>query len=388
MRYQRLLGCWLVALAVAAALGTLAISPVRGQSAADWEAIPFPPSVVRIFAVADGAILVETANDELYRSDAGGMTFRSAPLPPRANSGAPRVLAVDPTNSQVLYATGDAGLYRSSDGGASSALILAEAVAAISVSPADPRLVYVGAPGPGTDRFRFLRSDDAGASFVLLEELESQNPGCVFGVSLLAADASDPRRVFRSVSCVAGRDLASPTFTRPLERSLDQGGAFTVVARPPGAFAERLVGGVGSSATRYYLSDVKPFFGGSSALFRSDDGGSTFTLVFQLAGGGDGAAGGSQPVIGGLAVDTAAPDRVFLGRRNGARGVLTSADAGVTWVELGRQDIGEVLDLVLSGDGRDLYAATTDGLFHLSLRQGIPSPPPFTPTPTPPTGTK
>jgi hypothetical protein len=387
MRQRRRSGHWLGALCVAAALGALVSGGAQGQSAADWQATALPGAAVRVFAVGDGALLVETADDELFRSDDRGTTFRPIALPPRSSTGTPRVLAVDPTSSDLLYVTGDAGLYKSSDGGASYALVLPEPVAAVSISAADPQLLYVGAPGPGSNRFRFLRSNDAGGSFVLLEEQESQNPNCVFGLSVLWADPLDPRRVFRSASCVAGRDLASPTFSRPLERSVDQGATFAVVARPPGAFADQLVGGAGSQPSRYYLSDVKPFFAGPSALFRSDDGGSIFSPVFQFPRGADVGPTGSQTVIGGLAVAPASPDRVFLGRRNGATGVLTSADGGVTFVALGRQDIGEVLDLVLSVDGLDLYAGTTDGLFRLSLREGIPSPPPL-PAPTRPAGTK
>ena len=39
---------------------------------------------------------------------------------------------------------------------------------------------------------------------------------------------------------------------------------------------------------------------------------------------------------------------------------------------LGRQDIGEVLDLALSGDGLTLYAATTEGPFRLALSFSAP----------------
>ena len=367
---------------VAAALVVLTLGSAAGAGAqpgppADWQATALVGSVARVFATADGALLAQTSGDALFRSDDRGVTFRPIPLPPRSPSGGPRVLEVDPADGDVIYATGDAGLSKSGDGGGTYAPILPGGVAGVSVSPADPRLVYVGAAGAVVPSLRFLRSRDGGATFEPLEELRSENPGCTFGLSVLQADASDPRRLFRSASCTAGRDLASPTFTRPLERSLDQGATFATVARPPGGFADRLVGGAGSMPGRYYLSDLKPFFGRPASLYRSDDGGSTFAQVFQfprVEGEAGPSGAGPQTAIGGLAYDPARPDRVFVGRRNRATGVLTSGDAGVTFAELGRPDIGEILDLALSADGLDLYAATTEGLFRLSLRAGLPSP--------------
>ena len=54
-----------------------------------------------------------------------------------------------------------------------------------------------------------------------------------------------------------------------------------------------------------------------------------------------------------------------------------------TWSDLGRQDIGAVSDLALGVDGRNLYAATDQGLWRLPLQDGrasgtgrLASPPP------------
>jgi hypothetical protein len=248
------------------------------------------------------------------------------------------------------------------------------------VSPAEASLVYAAVP-VGSSTMRWLRSTDGGATFAQVREDTSMNPLCVYGVSLLQADVSDPPRVFRSARCLAGRDLAGgAAFSQPLERSLDQGVTWAEVSRPTGGFSNVLAGGAGTDPSRYYLADYKPFFSAPSSLYRSDDGGASFSQVFQfppssLSGAPDASGAGPHTVIGGLAYEPRDAARVFMGRRNRATGVLTSGDGGVTFAELGRQDIGEVSDLALSADGLDLYAATDRGVFRLSLREGIPQPP-------------
>ena len=66
-----------------------------------------------------------------------------------------------------------------------------------------------------------------------------------------------------------------------------------------------------------------------------------------------------------LAVDPTDPDRVYAGLTG--TGVKVSTDGGITWADLGRQDLPVIHDLVLGVDGRNLYCATDGGVYRLPL---------------------
>jgi photosystem II stability/assembly factor-like uncharacterized protein len=135
----------------------------------------------------------------------------------------------------------------------------------------------------------------------------------------------------------------------------------------------QVVGGQGVAPGRLYLVhaghtlDVR-----SSALFRSDDDGATWSQVALLdSGPGDPAEAYTD--VGSLAYDPANPDRVYVAVsiRNGPdvfrSGVRASSDGGQTWTELGRQDMPTITDLKLGIDGRNLYAATPKAVYQLRL---------------------
>ena len=374
----------LLALAAALLAGPGGVG-AQATGSQDWQPTALSGATVRVFATLDGALVAQTGDGQLQRSDDGGQTFRPIPLPPGAASGSPGPVEVDSSDANRLFVAGVGGLDRTMNGGVSYDRVLTDGVAGLSLSPVVPSLLYVAVP-LSSSSLRLLRSEDGGATLQVLETLTSQNPLCIFGLSVLQADAGDGQRVFRAASCTAGRDLASPQFSRALERSLDRGATWQVVARPAGGFANQLVGGSSSESARYYLADLQPFFARPAALHRSDDGGATFAEVFRLPPGQaapapDGA--GPHPAIGALAYDPRQPNRVFLGRRNRVGGVLASQDAGLTFAALGRQDIGEVFDLALAPGGQVLFAATSQGLFRLSLQPGPPTPPPPASTPAP-----
>ena len=71
---------------------------------------------------------------------------------------------------------------------------------------------------------------------------------------------------------------------------------------------------------------------------------------------------------GGLGYDPLVPDHVYIGLTYGGGGAKVSADGSNTWNDLGRQDLGEIHDLALGVDGRNLYAATDQGVHRLALR--------------------
>jgi photosystem II stability/assembly factor-like uncharacterized protein len=372
--------CLVAAVAAGAALAPGGSSAQQGP-VADWEATALAGPVRRLFVTADGALLARTSQDLLQRSDDGGTTFHPIQLPPGQHA-----LEVDPTSADVIYVAGggegqETGLYKSADGGATYDLILPGRIAAVTVSPAAPGLVYVAVEESTSRRVGILWSRDGGANFEQVDEMGECYPlTSAVSLSLLVSDAADPQRVWLSAGCVTGRVVAGLE-PRSLERSQDQGETWTIVARTRG-FPSRLVGVRGGPPGRYYLSATVE---GSTRLYRSDDGGDSFNETFQFPSFKTEL--GSGPVyiiVGGIAFDPTAPDRVFVGRKRAASnpralelappagGVLVSEDGGQRFAELGRQDIGEVNDVALSADGQTLYAAADNGLFRLAVRAARP----------------
>ena len=122
-RSVRLLGrslLLLLALAVACLPTTLA-----ADEAPYWEPLPLTGKALHLFTPASGALFAQVDND-LYRSDDAGSAWTAVSLPPpqvpTPNPLSPpppfrRVVTVDPTNHDVLHASGQDGLYRSDNDG-------------------------------------------------------------------------------------------------------------------------------------------------------------------------------------------------------------------------------------------------------------------------------
>lgn len=384
--------CWAAALLTLALLyATLHPAQAEAQAtgSADWQLAPLGGPVLRLFARADGAVYART-EDGLFRS-ANGTSWGPVGLPPSGVNPRTRQVEVDPTGRAALYASGEGGLYKSTDDGASWSLLLPTErhVQRIAASPADPALVYlalVGAPATSGD-FWFLRSHDGGASWQQLEE--HHNSLCGWGVPILLPHPTEPDRVFRAANCLAGRNFGDALWHSP-----DRGGTWSRVfgatsldaADPQLAYPARLVGGRGSAPARYYLAANRDARFGGSTLLRSDDDGRTWTAVLALRGGGvSDRPEAPSLTLGGLAYDPDRPDRVYVAvnvstgdataRTPAGSGLKASANGGTTWTDLDGPDLGVANDLALAVDGRALYLATDRGVWRLRL-DGIPPRPP------------
>jgi hypothetical protein len=147
-----------------------------------------------------------------------------------------------------------------------------------------------------------------------------------------------------------------------------------------------LVGGGGSQPQRWYLAvnaDVR--LGGGSTLLRSDDDGATWTDVLEYRSG---STSDTSPGTGdlwnvrieGLAYDPSHPDTIYVARtatpltaawwspsRVITSGVAVTTDAGLTWNDLGSQEVGRIDDLAISNQGTRLFLAANHSLFTLDL---------------------
>ncbi|MDW8214278.1 MAG: hypothetical protein RMJ55_12030, partial [Roseiflexaceae bacterium] len=166
------------ALAALALLGALAAGFVllRPQPTDAWEFIGPNRSEIMtlVFDPTTPTTLYAGTDDDVYKSDDGGVTWRTITPGPRVIS-----LVVDPTTPTILYAGGLWwGVRKSEDGGATWRAInngLGErpTVYALALDPANSRIVYAG-----TDNGVY-QSENGGATW-----RETERTGIVFALAI------------------------------------------------------------------------------------------------------------------------------------------------------------------------------------------------------------
>jgi photosystem II stability/assembly factor-like uncharacterized protein len=256
----------------------------------------------------------------IQRSDDAGLTWRSvSALPFYVFAGF--TLAVDPTNPDILYAAGQPGVAKSTDGGSHWSQVFTfssqpfDSVGILLfVAPSSPSTLILATTGfsiPTADD-RVFRSDDAGATWAEIDAGlpgpphvhvgfavgatgavyaavgDPQNPGTSiqiyqevgtgdtwqqtavlpFGQGILRVDHANPERVYALGS--AG-----------ILRSADLGHSFVLPAKPPSSVAvNQVLFGPGSSQSLYVAAADEAFPPLLSTFNHSADGGATWTASF------------------------------------------------------------------------------------------------------------
>lgn len=367
------------ALVMAAAVASPSGSTAAAQQAAGpgWERIGPPGRTIRLHAPRTGPLYAQQVGG-ILRSDDAGSTWTRVKVPaPPDDAFAPRFFALDPSNHATMYASGPTGLFRATDADDASwqtILPLTDEVAySFTVSPADPRVMYLGVssrPVQDSAYARLLRSRDGGASW---DEIEKVGKNCRTNVQVLQAHPSDAQRIFRSARCIAG-----PSTSGALAESRDQGATWSRLYDLPGSTVSRLVGGLGVLPQRLYL-EMREVTMWNSHLMRSYDDGATWSEATAPWANLALPPQTERTQLGGLDYDPAAPDRVYVAvnvhQSNRTPGVnsfllsrvMTSADGGSTWSDVGWTGEAEIADLKLGIDGKNLYVVTAESVWRLAL---------------------
>jgi photosystem II stability/assembly factor-like uncharacterized protein len=251
----------------------------------------------------------DTSDQGIFKSVDGGASWTQIQAGIAASS-----LAIDPTNSQTLYAGASGGVYRSVDGGASWTRTHSDTlyvgaqrmtIRFLKIDPSSPQVIYAGTPNA------VYKSTNGGASWAELSGLPLAQKSAYVGsdwtpdpISLggLAMPASSPRTLY------AGLNFDGAY------KSVDGGNTWTKLRW--GVNAASVLARASSRSGTLYTSG---FAASASYLHRTADGGTSWTVILQISPSA-------------CAVDPSNPQIVYAA--SGNRGMFKSTDGGASWKDI------------------------------------------------------
>lgn len=254
--------------------------------------------------------------------------------PPRAGRTKSAVGVPSQPNTFYMAAT-NGGVWKTTDAGRTwrpiADALASGSIGAVEVAPSDPNILYVGS-GEGLHRpdlstgDGMYRSNDAGRTWTKLGLNDGQQ------IPRIAVDPTNPGRLFVAV---LGHPYG-PNIERGIYRSLDSGRTFTrVLYRDENTGgADVVISPENPNIVYAVLWEARQgpwenaqWRGNNSGLFKSTDGGSTWT---QLAGGLPTTADGLGRF--GIGIAPSDPRRIYVTATAGEKsGLYRSDDAGATW---------------------------------------------------------
>ena len=332
-------------------------------------------------AALDGALekgrvtmYVGAASGGVWKSRNGGTTFKSVFDKYNQSVGAVRI---DPKDTNTVWvgtgepwvrnsvSVGD-GIYRTTDGGDTwvrMGLPESERIAAIEVDPTDSKVVYAAAMGrlwaAGGERGLY-KTTDGGASWKRMLFVD-ENTGC----SGFAMDPKHPKVVFAAMWDYrrTGWSFRSGGAGSGLYRSEDGGETWTrLTGNPqsglPGGVLGRIVVAVAPSHPNIVYTAVESQEG---ALYRSEDGGRTWAWRFK------GPKVLARPFyFGAMTVDPKNPDRLY---KMGYNMAITE-DGGKTFSQLGGSTHGDHHAIWIHPEQTDTIYLGDDGGFFVTEDRG------------------
>ena len=342
-----------------------------------------------------------TPDDRIYIGSSAGGVFRTddfggtwEPLTDHLPSLSVGDLAFAPSRPETLYlGTGEAnssgtsatfagtGVYKSVDGGDSwvpVGLDQSRHIGRIAVHPQDPDTVFVGAMGLlyGTNEERGLyRSKDGGLTWEQVLYLDDRT-GCID----VAIDPQRPNRIY----AVMWERLRRPWnieyggFNCGIFRSLDGGDTWTELTGGLPVNDGTNIGRIGIDIAESNPDVIFAAYANQEhtfeAVFRSTDGGDSWTQTNDEYLRENRAFGGFAWFFGNIRVDPRNPDRVFLLGLN----LFVTEDGGQNWIDYhdtrtqveidNRQFLVHVdhHGMAFSPNDPDMIALGNDGGFYLS----------------------
>ncbi|HUQ81663.1 MAG TPA: dockerin type I domain-containing protein [Gemmatimonadaceae bacterium] len=289
--------------------------------------VAFDPVNPSIVYVGTGEVGTAWYGCGVLRSTDGGNTWTqlgASVFDPPSGAGAsmPKLLidrtSAGSTSSTIVFAATNTGLYRSTNSGTSWTQLVAGQFTDLAQHPTDANIIYAASGNLFTDtRSGVYRSGDRGATWTKLPlPLSTQGPGR----AALAVTPALPKSVFLAASVPVG--AGSPTL-QGLWRWDDDLARWTQLAAA-GVYAPIDRGDFGTQTWYNLVLAVDPIdanriYLGGTRLYRSTDGGATFTRI----------ANNTHVDWHALVIDPRSPTTLFGGNDGG---VHVSYDGGNSWL--------------------------------------------------------
>jgi photosystem II stability/assembly factor-like uncharacterized protein len=312
----------------------------------------FPLTTVIATDPSNPSVVYATFDLDLYRSADGGRSWtRLSTL-----SGYVLSLFVSPASASVVFAGTDSGLLRSADGGVTWKRVVDDPITVLAAQPSDSSVLYAGSA-----RGAVWRGANDGAAFNVSGRVPSSD---WFEIASLLFPNRDDGQLYAA----GGYDLLDDldygygiSWSIVLSKSSDLGTTWTDTSESFSTH-EHLNEYVSDLVAGSQPNELFTAMGNTTSgarLAHSTDSGATWDRDYlRSLPGGEG--------IHRLAVDPERPGTLYAGTTGG---IYRSTDDGQNWLPFGQslRDI-DISGLVLSG--QTLHAATAFGEYDLDLREG------------------
>ncbi len=233
------------------------------------------------------------SGSHIFRTIDGGITWESVLY--EAGLAAVEILA-HPDNESIMAAT-DRGFFRSTDGGDTWDELFPQRCHDIKLNAGDNNIIYLLKNNPAEKMCEFWMSTDGGETFEIQTEgwYESDDPDRQDGGARLAVSADNPDRVY---AYLIGEAKAGDTGFIGVYRSDDGGVSWTLPNGPAGGPYDETHQNlaIGNPDWQYHQGyyncalmanpeNADQLLLGGLNLYQSDDGGETFTPIVGYNGG-------------------------------------------------------------------------------------------------------